>query len=109
MISAKAPPASDMSSEKDPCCSTCPVFDMTAIKSHCRINARLWVTTSVVGRSARGASSALATAAAVAESSAEVGSSSTSTGAPRASARAAATRWRSPPESSWPPGPTAAS
>mmetsp|Transcript_5679 Transcript_5679/g.17535 ORF Transcript_5679/g.17535 Transcript_5679/m.17535 type:complete len:170 (+) Transcript_5679:107-616(+) len=106
MICASGPSVSAMRVEKVPCCSTRPVSDSTAMVSQQRIRARLWVTTSVVGRASQGASTASARAAAVGASRAEVGSSRISTGACRTSARAVATRWRSPPESSCPPLPT---
>ncbi len=64
-----------------------------------------WATMMVV-RPWRSRAIASCTAASFAASSALVASSSSSTRGLRASARASAMRWRWPPDSRWPPGPT---
>mmetsp|Transcript_105460 Transcript_105460/g.264040 ORF Transcript_105460/g.264040 Transcript_105460/m.264040 type:complete len:163 (-) Transcript_105460:1505-1993(-) len=106
MICASGPSVSAASAAKVPHCTTHPCDEMTATCSQRRIKAKLWVTTSVVGRFGRGASTASAKSAAVVASKAEVGSSSNKTGALRARARAKDNRWRSPPDRSEPPLPT---
>mmetsp|Transcript_9340 Transcript_9340/g.33011 ORF Transcript_9340/g.33011 Transcript_9340/m.33011 type:complete len:120 (+) Transcript_9340:344-703(+) len=106
MICASGPAASAASTENSPHCTIWPSAEMTATLSHFLINARLCVTTKVVGRPGLGASTASDSSAAVAASRAEVGSSSSKIGALRAKTRASDNRWRSPPERRAPARPT---
>mmetsp|Transcript_45279 Transcript_45279/g.127529 ORF Transcript_45279/g.127529 Transcript_45279/m.127529 type:complete len:110 (+) Transcript_45279:153-482(+) len=108
MICASAPDESEANLSKVPCWTTRPSSESTATFSHRLISDKLWVTTMVVGLPALGASTASTRSEAVATSSAEVGSSSRSTGALRTNARAKDSRCRSPPESMEPPRPTGA-